>query len=126
MKKLSAAVLSAALILTACGSAPAPAANTTDTAPAETTTTTAASFAETTAQTTAASSAKAEDVEILNFIPPAEGEEIAVINIKDYGVIKDDRIRRRSEAVKEEDTGLEMPELKFEHDIKKKGDSDED
>ena len=88
MKKLSAAVLSAALILTACGSAPAPAANTTDTAPAETTTTTAASFAETTAQTTAASSAKAEDVEILNFIPPAEGEEIAVINIKDYGVIK--------------------------------------
>ena len=45
------------------------------------------------------------------------------IKFKDYGVIKDDRIRRRSEAVKEEDTGLEMPELKFENRI---GNTNED
>lgn len=29
-----------------------------------------------------------EDVEILNFTPPEEGEEIAVITVKDYGEIK--------------------------------------
>lgn len=29
-----------------------------------------------------------EDVEILNFTPPEEGEEIAVITVKDYGKIK--------------------------------------
>ncbi len=38
------------------------------------------------------------------------------IKFKDYGEIKNtERIRRRSEAVKTEDTGLEMPELKFEN-----------
>ena len=40
------------------------------------------------------------------------------IKYKDYGEIKNtERIRRRSEAVKEESTGLEMPELKFENRI---------
>lgn len=38
------------------------------------------------------------------------------IKFKDYGELKNtERIRRRSEAVKTEDTGLEMPELKFEN-----------
>ena len=38
------------------------------------------------------------------------------IKYKDYGEIKNtERIRRRSEAVKEEGTGLEMPELRFEN-----------
>ena len=38
------------------------------------------------------------------------------IKYKDYGEIKNtERIRRRSEAVKEESTGLEMPELRFEN-----------
>lgn len=59
--------------------------------------------------------------EILRARELAQG--IEGIKFKDYGVIKDDRIRRRSEAVKEEDTGLEMPELKFEN---KHDDSDED
>jgi hypothetical protein len=48
------------------------------------------------------------------------------IKFKDYGEIKDDRIRRRSEAVKEEDSGLEMPEMKFESDIRAKAQSKED
>ena len=40
------------------------------------------------------------------------------IKYKDYGEIKNtERIRRRSEAVKEESTGLEMPELRFENRI---------
>ena len=40
------------------------------------------------------------------------------IKYKDYGELKNtERIRRRSEAVKEESTGLEMPELKFENKI---------
>ena len=40
------------------------------------------------------------------------------IKYKDYGELKNtERIRRRSEAVKEEGTGLEMPELRFEHKI---------
>ena len=40
------------------------------------------------------------------------------IKFKDYGEIKNtERIRRRSEAVKEESTGLEMPELRFENKI---------
>ncbi len=59
--------------------------------------------------------------EILRARELAQG--IEGIKFKDYGVIKDDRIRRRSEAVKEEDTGLEMPELRFEN---RKDDSDED
>lgn len=39
------------------------------------------------------------------------------IKFKDYGEIKNtERIRRRSEAVKEQiDTGMEMPQLKFEN-----------
>ncbi len=37
--------------------------------------------------TTAATEAPA-DAEILNFTPPEQGEEIAVITVKDYGVIK--------------------------------------
>ena len=41
------------------------------------------------------------------------------IKFKDYGEIKNtERIRRRSEAVKTEDTGLEMPELRFENRVK--------
>ena len=37
------------------------------------------------------------------------------IKFKDYGDLKEtDRIRRRSEAVKDSGTGLEMPELKIE------------
>ncbi|WP_022764608.1 hypothetical protein [Butyrivibrio sp. XPD2006] len=40
------------------------------------------------------------------------------IKYKDYGELKNtERIRRRSEAVKDESTGLEMPELKFENKI---------
>ncbi len=40
------------------------------------------------------------------------------IKFKDYGEIKNnERIRRRSEAVKGEDSGLEVPELKFENKI---------
>ncbi|WP_026521061.1 hypothetical protein [Butyrivibrio sp. VCB2001] len=40
------------------------------------------------------------------------------IKYKDYGELKNtERIRRRSEAVKEEGTGLEMPELRFENKI---------
>ncbi len=46
------------------------------------------------------------------------------IKYKDYGEIKNtERIRRRSEAVKDSGIGLEMPELKFENKI---NDSDED
>ncbi|MBQ3795049.1 MAG: hypothetical protein II842_01995 [Butyrivibrio sp.] len=38
------------------------------------------------------------------------------IKFKDYGEIKNtERIRRRSEAVKEDDPGLDVPELKFEN-----------
>ena len=63
--------------------------------------------------------------EILRARELAQG--IEGIKFKDYGVIKDDRIRRRSEAIKEEDTGLDVPdELKFENDLKKRNDSDED
>ncbi len=41
------------------------------------------------------------------------------IKFKDYGELKNtERIRRRSEAVKNTDTGLEMPELKFENKAK--------
>ena len=40
------------------------------------------------------------------------------IKFKDLGEIKDtERIRRRSEAVKDESTGLEMPKLKFENKV---------
>ena len=40
------------------------------------------------------------------------------IKFKDYGEVKNtERIRRRSEAVTEESTGLEMPELKFENKV---------
>lgn len=40
------------------------------------------------------------------------------IKFKDYGEIKNtERIRRRSEAVTEENTGLEVPELKFENKV---------
>ena len=40
------------------------------------------------------------------------------IKFKDYGEVKNtERIRRRSEAVTEEETGLEMPELKFENKV---------
>ena len=40
------------------------------------------------------------------------------IKFKDYGEVKNtERIRRRSEAVTEESSGLEMPELKFENKI---------
>ena len=46
------------------------------------------------------------------------------IKYKDYGEIKNtERIRRRSEAVKDSGIGLEMPELKFENRINA---SDED
>ncbi|WP_022778143.1 hypothetical protein [Butyrivibrio sp. AE3009] len=62
--------------------------------------------------------------EILRARELAQG--IEGIKFKDYGIIKDDRIRRRSEAVKEEDTGLDVPdELKFENDLKRNN-SDED
>ncbi|WP_034446496.1 hypothetical protein [Butyrivibrio sp. AE2032] len=38
------------------------------------------------------------------------------IKFKDYGEIKNtERIRRRSEAVRDESTGLEMPELRIEN-----------
>lgn len=40
------------------------------------------------------------------------------IKFKDYGEVKNtERIRRRSEAVTQESTGLEMPELKFENKV---------
>ncbi len=40
------------------------------------------------------------------------------IKFKDFGEVKNtERIRRRSEAVTEESTGLEMPELKFENKV---------
>ena len=40
------------------------------------------------------------------------------IKFKDYGEVKNtERIRRRSEVVAEESTGLEMPELKFENKV---------
>ncbi|MBQ7615794.1 MAG: hypothetical protein IJU77_12175 [Butyrivibrio sp.] len=40
------------------------------------------------------------------------------IKFKDYGEIKNtERIRRRSEAVKDQGTGLEMPEIRFENRI---------
>ena len=40
------------------------------------------------------------------------------IKFKDYGEVKNtERIRRRSEAVTEQSTGLEMPELKFENKV---------
>ena len=46
------------------------------------------------------------------------------IKYKDYGELKNtERIRRRSEAVRDESTGLEMPELKFDNIA---GDSKED
>ncbi len=45
------------------------------------------------------------------------------IKFKDDGESKTtERIRRRSEAVRNQDTGLEMPELKFENKVQ---DSDE-
>ena len=48
------------------------------------------------------------------------------IKFKDYGEIKNtERIRRRSEAVKTEDTGLEMPELKFDNAISDSKEDDE-
>ena len=48
------------------------------------------------------------------------------IKFKDYGEIKNtERIRRRSEAVKTEDTGLEMPELKFDHPMADAKEDDE-
>ena len=51
--------------------------------------------------------------ELLRARELAQG--IEGIKFKDYGDLKNsDRIRRRSEAVKEEDSGLEVPELKFE------------
>ena len=48
------------------------------------------------------------------------------IKFKDYGELKNtERIRRRSEAVKTEDTGLEMPELKFDHPMSDAKEDDE-
>ena len=48
------------------------------------------------------------------------------IKFKDYGELKNtERIRRRSEAVKTEDTGLEMPELKFDNQISDSKEDDE-
>ncbi len=48
------------------------------------------------------------------------------IKFKDYGEVKNtERIKRRSEAAKNEDTGLEMPELKFENMSESTEDSDE-
>lgn len=48
------------------------------------------------------------------------------IKFKDYGELKNtERIRRRSEAVKTEDTGLEMPELKFDHPMADAKEDDE-
>lgn len=52
--------------------------------------------------------------EILRARELAQG--IEGIKFKDYGEIKNtERIRRRSEAVKDEGDGLEMPSLKFEN-----------
>ena len=54
--------------------------------------------------------------EILRARELAQG--IEGIKFKDYGEIKNtERIRRRSEAVTEQSTGLEMPELKFENKV---------
>ncbi len=48
------------------------------------------------------------------------------IKFKDYGELKNtERIRRRSEAVRNEDTGLEMPELKFENKTSGRAEEDE-
>jgi hypothetical protein len=52
--------------------------------------------------------------ELLRARELAQG--IEGIKFKDYGELKNtERIRRRSEAVKEENDGLEMPKLKFEN-----------
>ena len=52
--------------------------------------------------------------ELLRARELAQG--IEGIKFKDYGEIKNtERIKRRSEAVKTEDTGLEMPGLKFDN-----------
>lgn len=52
--------------------------------------------------------------ELLRARELAQG--IEGIKFKDYGEIKNtERIKRRSEAVKTENTGLEMPELKFDN-----------
>ncbi len=52
--------------------------------------------------------------ELLRARELAQG--IEGIKFKDYGEIKNtERIKRRSEAVKTEDTGLEIPELKFDN-----------
>jgi hypothetical protein len=52
--------------------------------------------------------------ELLRARELAQG--IEGIKFKDYGELKNtERIRRRSEAVKEESDGLEMPKLKFEN-----------
>ncbi len=49
------------------------------------------------------------------------------IKFKDYGEIKNtERIRRRSEAVKQESDGLEMPVLKFENRIEDLDEEDDD
>ncbi len=46
----------------------------------------------------------------------ALAQGIEGIKFKDYGEVKNtERIRRRSEAVRDEGDGLEMPELKFEN-----------
>ena len=48
----------------------------------------------------------------------ALAQGIEGIKFKDYGEVKNtERIRRRSEAVTEESSGLEMPELKFENKV---------
>ncbi len=48
------------------------------------------------------------------------------IKYKDYGEIKNtERIRRRSEAVKDMGTGLEMPEIRFEKNPKEQDPMDE-
>ncbi len=48
------------------------------------------------------------------------------IKYKDYGELKNtERICRRSEAVKDESTGLEMPEFKFENKIGSTEDNNE-
>ena len=48
------------------------------------------------------------------------------IKFKDHGAIKDDKIRRRSEAVKEEGDGLDMPKLKFENAVNNEEQSSDD
>jgi hypothetical protein len=61
--------------------------------------------------------------ELLRARELAQG--IEGIKFKDYGVIKDDRIRRRSEAVKEEDSGLEMPEFKMQGSVSRNDNPEE-